>query len=77
MTDYASYSTGTHRAGEFGYQRGRMPGEVVIWEDNKLYRYKVPQAERGDFKAWAKETFAGANRARLRGAWPEYTVQQP
>ena len=49
-------------------------GTATVENDDFVYFYRVPRAERGAFKAWAADAFGGMNANRLRGSFPNYRV---
>jgi len=67
---------GTHRAGEFDYYRGRLRGEVAVYYDSKLIRYKLTRLDKGaliDFKRWLVHVYTGFDDAvKISGSFPTY-----
>jgi len=51
-TDFAVFSTRSARAGSFDYERGPMPGETFVQEDQTRIYYKIPRGMRRGFRQW-------------------------
>ena len=80
MTDFAPFHAGTARPGGHAWINGKpysfLPprGHVAVEEDGSFHFYRASRSERGAFRRWAINVFAGMSRRRLIGAWPSYRV---
>jgi len=76
MQSFVASHKGTHRQGEFDFYRGRLGGEVAVYYDSKLIRYKLTRLDKmalSDFKHWLVDVYTGfGDTVKISGRFPTY-----
>ena len=73
---YASYSTGSAKAGSMRHHEGPHPGECAVDYDSSLTFYKIPRGMRKGFRAWVADVWQkNGETPRVTGSWPYYSVE--